>query len=64
MVSFFDVTNKLKIIWDKADGKGKGCSYSARVKIKIKLVPNIKFVTATMYDFGAQTQKVEPLNSK
>ena len=32
-----------------------------RLEIKIKLAPNIKFVTATMYDFGAQTQKVEPL---
>ena len=50
-----------KIIWDEADGKGEGCSYSARVKIKVKLAPNMKFLTVPMYDFAAQTQKVEPL---
>ena len=51
----------VKIIWDNADGKGKDCNHFARVNM---LAPNIKFVTVTMYDFGAQTQKVEPLNSK
>ena len=40
----------VKIIWDEADGKGEGCSYSARVKIskvgakyKIFNCPNVRF---------------------
>jgi len=52
----------VKIIWDKADGKGKGCSQSARVKSPPKKscrqyqIGNCHNLKRPFYNFSAKAQ--------